>query len=135
MAAEKIQQYAREYKNAIGDIMKEGVKLKNPYGNYMIFYCLFAWNQFSIISERVRICLWIERLNMLRNDDLEQVRMKNEYIQYMRVCLQNNVGVLPAPFSSPPPQAVLVPLPELLANLTADAHPNIPRTGKCLQIF
>ncbi len=32
--AEKIQQYAKEYKNAIGDIMREGVKLRNPYGNY-----------------------------------------------------------------------------------------------------
>jgi hypothetical protein len=63
---------------------------------------------------------------------MEQVRMKNEYIQYLRVCLLHNVGVLPAPFSTQPPETTLVPLAELLANLTADKYPSIPRTGEYL---
>lgn len=35
--AEKIQQYAKEYKFAINDISRDGVKLRNPYGEEMEF--------------------------------------------------------------------------------------------------
>lgn len=77
----------------------------------------------------MRICFWIQKLNTLRDDVLEEVRIKNEYIQYLRTCLKG-VKTLPMPFSQAPPQSDLVPLAECLANNTADAVKNVPRTGK-----
>lgn len=81
------------------------------------------------ISERVRLVEWVRKLNTLQDNVLDEVRMKNEYAQYLRMCLKSEIKILPKPFSSPPPKTVLVPLAEFLGNVIAEKCQNVPRTG------
>lgn len=75
---------------------------------------------------------WVRKLNSLKDNVLEEVRMKNEYAQYLRVCLKSEIKILPKPFSSQPPKTVLVPLAEFLGNVVAEMCQNVPRTGKLI---
>lgn len=75
------------------------------------------------------MCQWLKKLSELRNDKLSDVKMKHEYMQYLRVSLQGDYKLLTKPFNDSPPDD-LVPFPEMIANKTADAIPGVPRAGK-----
>lgn len=90
---------------------------------------LLPWLQFI---DRVRVCEWIRKLRGLRSDKYEEAKMKNEYMQFLRVSLAGEYHVLMKPFSLPPPSVNIIPLAECIANKTADAIPDLPRCGVCL---
>lgn len=77
---------------------------------------------------------WVRKLNTLQDSVLDEVRIKNEYAQYLRMCLKSEIKILPKPFSTPPPKTVLVPLAEFLGNVIAEKCQNVPRTGKIIGI-
>lgn len=70
----------------------------------------------------------MRKLRGLRSDKYEEAKMKNEYMQFLRVSLAGEYHVLMKPFSLPPPEN-LIPLAECIANKTADAIPDLPRCG------
>lgn len=76
----------------------------------------------------MRLCQWLQRLSGLRDNNLSELKLKLEYMEYLRVTLQGCYHVLTKPFNNPPP-AKLVPFAECIANKTADAIPDIPRAG------
>lgn len=82
--------------------------------------------------DRVKCVEWIRKLVPMVSETLKTVTLRNEYAQFMKICLMNESQVLSRPFSSFPPKEKLVPLPECLANLTADDCLNVPRTGEVL---
>lgn len=47
-------------------------------------------------------------------DNYESMKKRNEYIQYLRI--QVTHGILQAPFTKPPPDSDLPPLPEMLVS-------------------
>lgn len=84
----------------------------------------------KISTDRVRLCQWLRKLAETRSDDPTGLHRRNEYMQFLRVMLQGNYHVLTKPFNNPPPDDLLVPLAECLANKCADAIPDTPRSGK-----
>jgi hypothetical protein len=80
-------------------------------------------------TERVNLCQWLKKLSELRNEKRSELKMKHEYLQYLRVTLQGDYQVLTKPFNMPPPDD-LIPFAECIANKTADAIPDVPRAGE-----
>ncbi|KAG5675768.1 hypothetical protein PVAND_005644 [Polypedilum vanderplanki] len=105
----KSEQYAKEFKDAANETMFNAVHLKSP-------------------NDRIRVCEWLRKLKELRNDKYEEVKMKNEYMQYLKMSLTGEYKILTKPFSSAPPKQ-LVPFAECIANKTCDAIPELPRSG------
>jgi hypothetical protein len=62
------------------------------------------------------------------------LKLKLEYMEYLRVTLQGSYHVLTKPFNNPPPPK-LVPFAECIANKTADAISDIPRAGDVADSF
>lgn len=91
-------------------------------GNHLISHLFHS-------QERVKLCQWLKKLSELRSDKLEDVKMKHEYMQYLRVSLQGDYKLLTKPFNDAPPDD-LVPFAEMIANKTADSVPGVPRAGK-----
>lgn len=53
------------------------------------------------------------------DDELESSKIRNDYIQFLKI--QVNNGILHPPFSKPPPEReALSPLEECLCNIMAD---------------
>ena len=74
-------------------------------------------NRFKIIYsslDRVRISEWVRKLVAIDDDSCENIKKKNEYIQYLKIQVANSC--LQLPFTKPPPSANLPSLPELLVN-------------------
>lgn len=94
----------------------------------------FIFTRFSTYIDRIRVCEWLRKLKELKNDKYEDARMKNEYIQYMRMNLAGEYKILKKPFSLPPPEN-LVPFAECIANLTCNAIPDLPRCGRIQPIL
>lgn len=99
-----------------------------------IFRCQLALIFCSIPIDRMRVCEWLRKLKELRNDKYEEARMKNEYMQYLKMSLTGEYVVLTKPFSMVPPNQ-LVPFAECIANKTCDVIPNLPRCGKLQPIL
>lgn len=91
-------------------------------------------NVFLFSIDRVRVCEWMRKLRDLRSDKYEEAKMKNEFMQFLRVNLAGEYHVLMKPFSLPPP-ANLIPFGECIANKTCDAIPDLPRCGKMQPIL
>ncbi|KAF2888358.1 hypothetical protein ILUMI_17815 [Ignelater luminosus] len=88
-----------EFKLALRDIAAHAPKLPNPY-------------------DRVRCSEWARKLASLPDDNLESSKIRNEYIQFLRIQVRNNF--LHGPFMSPPPEGnTLCSLAENLGNLMA----------------
>lgn len=98
----------------------------------MTFYNAFVLFLFSI--DRVRVCEWMRKLRDLRSDKYEEAKMKNEFMQFLRVNLAGDYHVLTKPFSLPPP-ANLIPFAECICNKTCDSIPDLPRCGKLQPIL
>ncbi|KAK6624255.1 hypothetical protein RUM43_004422 [Polyplax serrata] len=97
-----------EFKNAIREIGYYSMNLDNPY-------------------DRVRVVEWIRKLVAIDDSCSENVKKKNEYIQYLRI--QVTRAYLQPPFTKPPPNGDLPALPELLGNLVCAKVPGLPKPG------
>ncbi|GJQ73471.1 hypothetical protein Trydic_g13830 [Trypoxylus dichotomus] len=98
-----------EFKLAVRDIAYHATFLPNPY-------------------DRVRCSEWVRKLAGLRDDDLEIAKLRNEYIQFLRIQVRNRF--LHGPFTIPPPESDnICPLAENLGNMLAKQIPYLPRTG------
>ena len=64
----------------------------------------------------MRCSEWVRKLAGMSDDNLESAKVRNEYVQFLRIQVRNNF--LHGPFASPPPENDgLCPLAELLANM------------------
>ncbi|KAJ8910718.1 hypothetical protein NQ315_002083 [Exocentrus adspersus] len=98
-----------EFKNALRDIAQFTHQLNSPF-------------------DRVRCVEWTRKLASLSDDDLETSRIKNEYIQLLRIQVRNNF--LHGPFVDPPTDVgKLCTLSECLGNIMAKQIPYLPRVG------
>ncbi|EEB13016.1 hypothetical protein Phum_PHUM219200 [Pediculus humanus corporis] len=97
-----------EFKNAIRQIGFSSMNLDNPY-------------------DRVRISEWVRKLVAIDDDSCENIKKKNEYIQYLKIQVANSC--LQLPFTKPPPSANLPSLPELLGTLVCEKIPGLPKPG------
>lgn len=66
-----------------------------------------------MIADRVRCTEWVHKLVMLSDDSLENIKIRNDYAQYLRIMLR--AGVLHGIFSDNPP-TTLMPFPEAMVN-------------------
>lgn len=69
----------------------------------------------SIFSDRVRVSEWVRKLISISDDNLDDIKKKNEYMQLLRI--QTMHSLLRPPFSKPPPDGNLPPLAELLVSI------------------
>jgi hypothetical protein len=83
----------------------------------------------------MRVCEWMRKLQELRNDKYDEARIKNEYMQYLKMSLAGEYVILTKPFSTTPPKQNLAPLAECIANKTCDAIPDMPRCGSIQPIL
>lgn len=106
----------REFKLAIRDIATQAPKLPNAFGksklhnveHYVIFFV-----------DRVRCSEWAKKLASLPDDNLEMAKLRNEYIQLLRIQVRNKF--LHGIFAHPPPEdSNLCPLSEQLGNMLAE---------------
>jgi Domain of unknown function (DUF4485) len=74
------------------------------------------------------LCQWLRKFNERKSNGLPDLKLKLEYMEYLRVTLQGSYRVLSKPFNEPPPRD-LVPLAECIANKVADLTPDTPRAG------
>lgn len=134
MEAARKKLYNEECVAAGKELMFTGVKLRTPHGKILTivqgteitrrFIFLFFHSQ-----ERVKLCQWLRKISSLRVDHFETLKMKHEYLMYLKATLQGEYKVLTKPFNEHPPEN-LVPLAEMLSNKTADSIPGVPRAGK-----
>jgi hypothetical protein len=107
---------------------------------FSLFNCNFAilremkMNKYYKYIDRVQVCEWMRKLKALQNSSFAEAKMKNEYMQYLRMSLTGQYCVLTKPFSTPPPEK-LIPFGEYIANKTCDAIPEMPRCGKIQPIL
>lgn len=115
-----------EFKKALRDIAGHASKLANPYGKFYIIFpdCIkILLNK----QDRVRCSEWARKLASLPDDNLESSKIRNEYIQFLRIQVRNNF--LHGPFLAPPPDSsTLSPLAENLGNLMAQ------QVRRCLKL-
>lgn len=64
--------------------------------------------------DRVRCTEWVHKLVMLSDDSLENIKIRNDYAQYLRIMLR--AGVLHGIFSDSPP-TILAPFPEAMVKI------------------
>lgn len=123
--------YNEEFKYALRDIVNNSFKLENQFGsikiyfyflkittqyinkNYYYNYSFFNNKRFKIL-DRVRCTEWVHKLAMLPDDSLENIKIRNDYAQYLRIMLR--AGVLHGIFSNSPP-TTLMPFPEAMVRL------------------
>ncbi|KAJ8977762.1 hypothetical protein NQ317_001126 [Molorchus minor] len=98
-----------EFTNALGDVAQYSHMLESPF-------------------DRVRCVEWTRKLASLPDDCLESCKIKNEYLQLLRIQVRNKF--LHGPFVTPPPEdQKLCTLSECLGNLMAKQIPYLPRVG------
>ncbi|KAL1130764.1 hypothetical protein AAG570_012005, partial [Ranatra chinensis] len=78
-------------------------------------------------SDRVRCCEWVRKLSSIRDDSVENCKLKNDYIQYLRIIVKT--GFLHGIFLKPPPKGDLRPLPEALGRHMAKSIPELQEFG------
>ncbi|GLV34798.1 hypothetical protein CBL_09279 [Carabus blaptoides fortunei] len=98
-----------EFKYALREIALKASNLESPY-------------------DRVRCTQWIKKLTQMSDDDLELIRKRNEYAQYLRIQVRNKClhGIFKA---SPPESRNLASLSENLGNMMSQKIPSLPRVG------
>ncbi|XP_022173438.1 uncharacterized protein LOC111035915 [Myzus persicae] len=99
--------YNEEFKYALRDIANNSFKLENQF-------------------DRVRCTEWVHKLVMLSDDSLENIKIRNDYAQYLRIMLR--AGVLHGIFSNSPP-STLMPFPEAMGKLVASKVTSLPPMG------
>ena len=73
---------------------------------------------------------WIRKIYELPPNILKNARIRNEYIQYLKIQLSSDPVFLMRPFKNRPlSSSDLVPLPEALGNIVADDCPFLQKTG------
>ncbi|XP_069685279.1 uncharacterized protein [Periplaneta americana] len=97
-----------EFRNAVREIAHLSVKIQSPY-------------------DRVRCCEWIRKLTGIPDDTFELAKIRNEYIQLLRVMVRSHY--LRTPFIRPPPEGPLTSLAECVANDLCKRSPFFPTTG------
>ncbi|KAG8234209.1 hypothetical protein J437_LFUL013806 [Ladona fulva] len=70
---------------------------------------------------------WICKLLEMSGDEKDMIKIKNDYIQYLKIMVGE--AVLHGPFTHMPPELYLLPLPEYLGKLMKDSIPELPRNG------
>ncbi|XP_022916824.1 uncharacterized protein [Onthophagus taurus] len=103
-----------EFKNAQHDIAMHSHDLANPY-------------------DRVRCSEWVRKLTGIPDDNLETAKLRNEYIQFLRIQVRNKF--LHGPFTKPPPESDLCSLAEHLGNMLASEVPFLQRTGPIMPML
>ncbi|XP_019876436.2 uncharacterized protein LOC109604353 [Aethina tumida] len=78
--------------------------------------------------DRVRCVEWCRKLINIPEDTIEQCKLKNEYVQLLRIQVRNRF--LHGPFAKPPCENENVkPLAEALGQLLAQNIPILPPSG------
>ncbi|XP_071445050.1 uncharacterized protein [Hetaerina americana] len=103
-----------EFAHAIRDITREALHLES-------------------IHDRVRCIAWIEKLIDIPDRENGLTKLKNDYIQYLRLMVKGRQ--LHGPFIHMPPDNDLVPLPEKLGNEMSETIPELPRMGPIAPII
>ncbi|PSN50746.1 hypothetical protein C0J52_01206 [Blattella germanica] len=103
-----------EFRNAVREIAHLCVRLESPY-------------------DRVRCCEWVRKLVAIEDDNFEMAKIRNEYIQLLRVMVRH--GYLRTPFVLPPPECEISSLAECVANDLAKRSPIFPNTGPIAPII
>ncbi|KAK9500357.1 hypothetical protein O3M35_001637 [Rhynocoris fuscipes] len=98
----------KEFKNAVRDIACSAIFLESEF-------------------DRVRCCEWVRKLTSLSSDDVESAKLKNDYIQYLRLSVR--AGILHSIFLQNPPSGDLRPLAEALGTTFANSIPSLPEMG------
>lgn len=63
----------------------------------------------------MRCCEWVRKLTSISSNDVEAAKLKNDYIQYLRLIVRG--GILHSIFLKNPPSGDLKPLAEVLVNV------------------
>lgn len=72
----------------------------------------------KIFLDRVRCSEWVKKLVGLPDDNLEMAKIRNEYIQFLRIQVRNKF--LHGPFTELPPANDLCPFSEFIGNMLAE---------------
>ncbi|XP_050529228.1 uncharacterized protein LOC126898864 [Daktulosphaira vitifoliae] len=96
-----------EFKFALRDIVNNSFKLESQF-------------------DRVRCAEWVHKLTMLPDDSLENIKIRNDYIQYLRIMIR--AGIMHGIFSDSPPP-VLAPFPEAIGKHITTQVPSLPPMG------
>ncbi|VVC34225.1 Hypothetical protein CINCED_3A006631 [Cinara cedri] len=99
--------YNEEFKTALRDLVNNSPKLMDQF-------------------DRVRCTEWIHKLIMLPDDSLENIKIRNDYAQYLRIMVR--AGCLHGIFSESPPKTIM-PFPEAMGKLIASKIPALPPMG------
>ncbi|XP_073974365.1 uncharacterized protein isoform X1 [Rhodnius prolixus] len=97
-----------ELKNAVRDIACSAMFLESEF-------------------DRVRCCEWVRKLTSISSNDVEAAKLKNDYIQYLRLIVRG--GILHSIFLKNPPSGDLKPLAEVLGATLANNIPTLPEMG------
>ncbi|RZF37884.1 hypothetical protein LSTR_LSTR009984 [Laodelphax striatellus] len=98
----------KEFMDAIFDIAEDALQLETA-------------------ADRVRCCEWVRKLVSLPDDNLESAKMRNEYIQYLRIMVR--FGFLHGIFLKSPPPGEMRPLAESLGVVISKSVPDLPSVG------
>lgn len=114
--------YNEEFKYALKDIGNNSFKLESQFG--IVLHFIFQKPSYNIDTndtvhyylknvDRVRCTEWLHKLVMLPDDSLENIKIRNEYAQYLRIMIR--AGVLHGLFAESPPN-ILLPFPEAIVS-------------------
>ncbi|KAF6200706.1 hypothetical protein GE061_005150, partial [Apolygus lucorum] len=76
---------------------------------------------------RVRCCEWVRRLSLLPNTDFENAKLRNDYVQLLRIIVRS--GVLHGIFLDTPPSGNLKPLSEAVGSNIIKNIPHMSPVG------
>lgn len=102
--------YKKEFENTIKEITITLALIKEP-------------------MDRIRITEWIKKLIEIPKNNLTNVVLKNEYIQFLRIALNNKIQLIFAPFNEFPPKGDLISLGKFLGNMVIESSSSFPQGG------
>ncbi|XP_014286588.1 centrosomal protein of 112 kDa [Halyomorpha halys] len=88
-----------------------------------------AYTSLNLASEydRVRCAEWVRKLSGIATDNLEACKVRNDYIQYLKITLRS--GLLHGIFMHLPPEGDLKPLAEHLGQEIVKLIPSLSDVG------
>lgn len=103
-----LQFYKKEFEDAIKEVTITAATTKDPI-------------------DRIMLTEWIKKLIEIPADSLANVVLKNEYIQFLRIALNNKL--IYAPFNEFPPEGELISLAKYLGDMVVECYSIFPDGG------
>lgn len=105
-----LQFYKKEFEDAIKEVTITAALIKEPL-------------------DRIQITEWIKKLLEIPSDSLANAVLKNEYIQFLRIALNNEIKLIFAPFNEFPPKDDLISLAKYLGDMVVESSSSFPDGG------